>query len=243
MKSLSEASIDQGMAFEQNRWAPAYALAQTDDHLQRMKFSLGSEEKRTVQAGRRRRTSEPGPEGRERAEAPQRRRPGQGAGSSTGGGGGGGLGIPGFPSSGGPRMSLIGIIIVILLAICGVPVMMLQNSGDTGDTSQTMPTYEEQAQVQPTEALPTPRPKPTKTQAASAAGSSAVKGGQTWLVMLYQDADDKILEQDIYVDLNEAETGRLHRPGADRGPDRPLPGGFQGDGDWIKRPALLRHPG
>ena len=28
---------------------------------------------------------------------------------------------------------------------------------------------------------------------------------QTWLVMLYQDADDKVLEQDIFVDLNEAE--------------------------------------
>ena len=34
--------------------------------------------------------------------------------------------------------------------------------------------------------------------------SSSVEG-QQWLIMLYQDADDKILEQDIYVDLNEAE--------------------------------------
>jgi hypothetical protein len=152
-----------GMAFEQNRWAPAYALAQADDQLQRMKFSLGSDEKRTVQAGRRRRTSEPGPEGREQAEAPQRRRPGQGTGAPAGGGGAGGLGIPGFPSSGGPRMSLIGIVIVILLAICGVPVMMLQNSGDTGNTGQEMPTYEEQAQVQPVEELGGAPPPPPPT--------------------------------------------------------------------------------
>ena len=149
-----------GMAFEQNRWALGYPLVQTGHRLQRMNFSLGSGEKRTVQAGRRRRTSEPGPEGRERAEAPRRQSPGQG-GATTGGGGAGGLGIPGFPSSGGPRMSLIGIVIVILLAICGVPVMMMQNSGDTGNTGQEMPTYEEQAQVQPVEELPTRPPKAT----------------------------------------------------------------------------------
>jgi hypothetical protein len=56
--------------------------------------------------------------------------------------------------------------------------------------------------------------------------------GQTWLVMLYQDADDKILEQDIYVDLNEAErvgsSDRVHIVAqVDRYQD-----GYQGDGDW-----------
>jgi len=44
----------------------------------------------------------------------------------------------------------------------------------------------------------------------------------TWLVMLYQDADDKILEQDIYVDLNEAE-----RVGSST-TTRPLPGRLPG---------------
>ncbi|MEZ4519104.1 MAG: hypothetical protein R3C44_20560 [Chloroflexota bacterium] len=29
--------------------------------------------------------------------------------------------------------------------------------------------------------------------------------GQTWTVMMYQDGDDKILEQDIFIDFNEAE--------------------------------------
>ena len=55
---------------------------------------------------------------------------------------------------------------------------------------------------------------------------------QTWLVMLYQDADDKILEEDIYIDLNEAErvgsTDRVHIVAqVDR-----YQAGFSGDGDW-----------
>ena len=45
--------------------------------------------------------------------------------------------------------------------------------------------------------------------------------------MLYQDADDKILEQDIYVDLNEAERVRIERPREHRGPVGPLQGGYR----------------
>jgi Clostripain family len=56
--------------------------------------------------------------------------------------------------------------------------------------------------------------------------------GQTWLVMLYQDADDKILEQDIDVDLNEAErAGSDDRVKIVSQMDRYL-AGFQGDGNW-----------
>lgn len=40
---------------------------------------------------------------------------------------------------------------------------------------------------------PTSRPNPSSN------------GGDTWLVMLYQDADDEVLEEDIFIDLNEAE--------------------------------------
>ena len=76
MKSFNEQSIEKGVAFEQNRWAPAYTAAQNGNQLYPIMFSMDSDEKRTVQAGRRRKTSEPGPEGRERAEAPQRRQPG-----------------------------------------------------------------------------------------------------------------------------------------------------------------------
>ena len=54
----------------------------------------------------------------------------------------------------------------------------------------------------------------------------------TWLVMLYQDADDKILEQDIYVDLNEAErAGSSANVKIVAQIDR-YQAGYQGDGDW-----------
>jgi len=50
--------------------------------------------------------------------------------------------------------------------------------------------------------------------------------------MLYQDADDKILEQDIYVDLNEAErVGSSDRVNIVAQMDR-FKGGYKGDGNW-----------
>jgi hypothetical protein len=52
--------------------------------------------------------------------------------------------------------------------------------------------------------------------------------GLKWTVMLYFDADDEILEQDIYTDLNEAEwVGSSARVQMDR-----FRGGFKGDGNW-----------
>jgi hypothetical protein len=56
--------------------------------------------------------------------------------------------------------------------------------------------------------------------------------GQTWLVMLYQDADDKILEKDIYIDLNEAErVGSSDRVHIVTQIDR-YQAGYSGDGNW-----------
>jgi hypothetical protein len=50
--------------------------------------------------------------------------------------------------------------------------------------------------------------------------------------MLYQDADDKILEQDIYLDLNEAEkVGSCDRVQIVAQLDR-FSAGYQGDGNW-----------
>ncbi|MCI0394567.1 MAG: clostripain-related cysteine peptidase [Chloroflexi bacterium] len=63
---------------------------------------------------------------------------------------------------------------------------------------------------EPEEAGPTPAGGPTTvpdtpTDTPAAAGPAVESAGQTWLVMLYQDADDQVLEKDIYLDLNEAE--------------------------------------
>ena len=62
--------------------------------------------------------------------------------------------------------------------------------------------------------------------------------------MLYQDADDKILEQDIYLDLNEAErVGSSERMHIVSQIDR-YRAGYQGDGDWssTKRFYITQDP-
>lgn len=60
----------------------------------------------------------------------------------------------------------------------------------------------------------------------------AVSSGQTWTVMLYQDADDQVLERDIYLDLNEAErVGSSNSVNVVAQIDR-YRAAYQGDGDW-----------
>jgi hypothetical protein len=57
--------------------------------------------------------------------------------------------------------------------------------------------------------------------------------------MLYQDADDRILEQDIYVDLNEAErVGSTDKVKIVAQIDR-YKGGFSGDGNWTQAGRFL----
>lgn len=75
------------------------------------------------------------------------------------------------------------------------------------------------------ENLPTSTPRPTRVP-------SSGEAGQNWLVMLYQDADDQVLEQDIYLDLNEAErVGSTDRVTIVTQVDR-FRDGYRGDGDW-----------
>lgn len=111
---------------------------------------------------------------------------------------------------------------VLLIACAFVGFLAFSMLG--GDGNQDEITY-----VQPTQPLqslsPTPRPVRTPYPASTT-------GDNTWLVMLYQDADDKILEQDIFLDFNEAErvgsNDSLHIVAQlDR-----FSGGFQGDGNW-----------
>lgn len=89
------------------------------------------------------------------------------------------------------------------------------------------------------EVTPTPRatavtqPRPTSTRVvATPATGGASSGQQTWLVMLYQDADDQVLERDIYLDLNEAErVGSTNRVHIVAQLDR-FAAGYSGDGNW-----------
>jgi len=135
------------------------------------------------------------------------------------------------------------MVLVFILRSCG-------SSGqpiDTGSQPGTLaPSEPASPAVEPTQPAVVPtRPRATATRKAAAspvaqpttpAQSTSVPAasspGQKWLVMLYQDADDKVLEQDIYFDLNEAErVGSTARMQIVAQMDR-FRGGFAGDGNW-----------
>lgn len=194
----------------------------------------------TVRVRRRRPSGAPADD-RERASAPQRRRPTSGAPppAPTGGGGfrppvsfgggspGGGMQIPG----GGCGVILL-IVAVVAFMLLGGPNFL--NQGGSDDTTG-LPDAPPAAMPAPSTATPTralaTATRPTTSGSAGAA-ASAPGAGQTWTVMLYLDADDQVLEKDIYVDLNEVErVGSSDRVNLVAQIDR-YRGGFAGDGDW-----------
>ncbi len=202
---------------------------------------MNSSDKNTVTVKRRRQgAGGQGPTSGERAEAPARRRT-DGGGSSGGGGstGGGGFtgGSPGGTVRRMPGCGQMPLWLIILLVI-GFGIFSLLGGGDSlGDlTSIEPPPADEMPAVQQPfeeeemvfEPTATIRPQPTRTRAPSSAGVS----GQKWTVMLYADADDQILEQDIYTDLNEVEkVGSTDQVQIVAQIDR-YQGGFSGDGNW-----------
>ncbi len=193
-------------------------------------------ERTTVRARRRRPTGPREPRERERAKAPQRRRDESGAGTPPGrppssgrpgvpstrpprpSGGGGGFPTGGLPIPGGlsPRAVLILLVLGAVFVCAYFAITRLWGSGQGGEDAFEQPIGAD---------LPTATPHPFTLPPSTS-------GDQTWLVMLYQDADDKILEQDIYFDLNEAErVGSSERLHIVAQVDR-FSQGYQGDGDW-----------
>ena len=87
---------------------------------------------------------------------------------------------------------------------------------------------------------PTPPAATIKpTAAARPTAASAPTADDTWLVMLYNDADDPILEQDIFTDINEAELiGSSDQVTIVAQLDR-YKGAFRGDGNWHGTRRLL----
>ena len=123
------------------------------------------------------------------------------------------------------------MVILVLALICVVGYVLTQLSGWSKPADDPMadsqaPSVQENV-IEPTEAPPTlaPTAKPFVAPVISS-------GGESWLVMLYQDADDKLLEKDIYVDLNEAErVGSSDAVHIVSQIDR-YRGGYAEDGDW-----------
>ncbi len=158
-----------------------------------------------------------------------------GSGGSSGGAPfGGGLPIGG---KGG-----LGCGLIILLIICVLAFVFL--SGGLGNLlGDALPQVPEQQQavstLPPQEIVNTPVQQqpvapmlPTRTPAPTRAPSTSGQTGDRWLVMLYQDADDQALEQDIVLDLNEVEkVGSTDNVTIVTQLDR-FRGGFAGSDNW-----------
>jgi len=199
-----------------------------------------NDNKPTVRVDRRRPAgSGGGPSGR--ADTPQREQPSRpsgtqsplGGGGSSGGGGNFSSGGGNYPSGGSGsqipsglfKSPLVIIILIVLFAIFILPGML--NGGTGTSDQQDLPTSDfiEPTQALPQTALSTPTKRPTRPP-------SAATSGDKWTVLLYQDADDKVLEQDIYFDLNEAErVGSSSNVQIVAQIDR-FAGAYQGDGNW-----------
>ena len=159
---------------------------------------------------------------------------------------GGGFSFPGGTrgaAGGGISMlvlcGIIALVAFLVLGRCGGDPVTAPQPEPTA--AQSLPGLQQLPLATPLP-LPTATPRPTLAPVATAAplataapvgaAPSTTKPGQTWTIMLYQDADDKILEQDIYIDLNEAERiGSSDRVNMVAQIDR-YRGGFNADGNW-----------
>lgn len=178
-----------------------------------------SNSRNEIEAQRRRKGS--GPQGR--VTAPVYKKISSG---STGGGGytpapvSGGGGIPGW-------MIIAGVALLLLFGGGGVLGSLLGGGTDSDYASQqTYPSSEDYYG-----AVATPSSYDAD-QPVVGFTPVATSGEGSWTVMLYQDADDQVLEQDIFLDFNEVElvgsTDRVHIVSQlDR-----FRGAFSGDGNW-----------
>lgn len=179
--------------------------------------------KDNIEAQRRRKGAPP----TGRADAPRR----DTGGDSNGGGGfqsaSGGLLRPsggGF-STRGKQIGGCGsiLIFIVIIAIYIFSNGQIDLTGGSNQPSDQDPFLEQPQQSEDTSSLPVSNFTPPVP---------ASNAGQTWTIMLYQDADDKILEKDIFVDLNEAERiGSSDRVKIVAQIDR-FNGAYQGDGNW-----------
>ncbi|MBK8799519.1 MAG: hypothetical protein IPM07_25885, partial [Anaerolineales bacterium] len=148
--------------------------------------------------------------------------------------GGGGGGRPG-----GNPLLLIGLLVIAVL--CIGPFLLFNGFGDGGDGGGLPAVVDSVNQFQGNEGVRPPVESAPSGVSAAAGLSQAAPPlnltttgdpNQKWLVMLYQDADDKILEKDIFIDFNEAErTGSNEQVQIVSQLDR-YRGGFDGDGNW-----------
>ena len=122
------------------------------------------------------------------------------------------------------NLALALTLLTSMLSACGDSA---ETPSHTGSTSETAPTPEVG--------------QPTAEPSGSDGSTTPAEAGQpgTWLVMLYQNADDAVLEQDIMIDLNEAEiVGSTDQVKVVSQLDR-YKGAYAGDGDWTTAKRFL----
>ncbi len=131
------------------------------------------------------------------------------------------------------------IVIAVLLVVCilcaclgvgGYFLFVQDSEWDPFTGNGTQPA--EQAVTPGSEATPETIAPQADTPAVVEQQISVPADQQRWLVMIYQDADDEILERDIHFDANEAEyTGSSDRVTVVSQFDRNA-GAYEGDGNW-----------
>lgn len=169
---------------------------------------------------------------RERAEPPSRQSDDQGQSapiarpsrpSSSGGAPFGGISFGGRTSSGSKSSSagcltlpVLGLLLIVILCV-GVIAVYFFFSSSPEEIATTVPTATlATARPSATAVLPTraaasgatltPAPSsPTRAPTAPLVAATTTSGKGNWLVLLYEDARDKVLDEDIFLDLNEAE--------------------------------------
>lgn len=196
-----------------------------------------ADDKKKIRVTRRRRTDQDGE--RKRAEAPSREKednrasskpPRQSGGGSSRPPSGAGLPMGGSGRGLSPKMLLILGAIFVIVIVCGMVFNLLPGGSESGSSGGgEAPAQQSQAIEPAAPSMPTPELATTESFQVPVPSQS---DGSTWLVMLYQDADDKILEQDIFLDFNEAErVGSNDRVHIVSQIDR-FSRGFSGDGNW-----------
>ena len=138
--------------------------------------------------------------------------------------------MPILPGGGGP-MSMVVIGVIVVLALCAFVAFSLLGGGNDGGTDIAQQDFSQPAATE--KPLPTRvPPTPAIALGQPSQPTNVTGGGDTWTVMLYQDADDKILEEDLFIDFNEVERiGSSNKVNIVAQMDR-YKGGFSGDGNW-----------
>jgi len=126
---------------------------------------------------------------------------------------------------------LLVVLLSSMLAACG------GGEEPTAEPTQAAAAEPTQAPAEPTAAPAKPTDAPASEAAPTEAPAAEAK--DTWLIMMYQDGDDQVLEKDVFVDMNEAEMAeRSDKVTIVAQMDR-FKGSYDGGGDWTSTKRFL----